>query len=140
VRQFSYYARLLDPRGLPRDALVHPGAALLSEVRWVVMRNANRRNRFFNPGVGDWRKRPVSGLPLHGTSRVFPAGDWTRNGLDVVSMEGACLSAMRAGAAAWASARGRAIPALVPRPIRVLPWASWYAGVDPYVRGPGEDG
>ena len=138
VRQFAYYAGLLDPRGLSRDALVHPDPALLNEVRWVAMRNANRRNRFFNPGVGDWARRPVSGLPLDGTSRVFPAGDWTRNGLDVVSMEGACLSAMRAGSAAWARARGQGLPAGAPRPIRVLPWASWYAGVDPDVRGPGE--
>jgi len=140
VRQFGYYAGLLDPRGLPRQALVQPGAELLSEVRWVVMRNANRRNRFFTPGVGDWRRRPVSGLPLDGASRVFPAGDWTRNGLDVVSMEGACLSAMRAGSAAWASARGRAVPADVPRSIRVLPWASWYAGTDPDARSQGEPG
>lgn len=134
VRQFAYYAGLIDPRGLDRAQLVSPPAELLGEMRWVVMRNANRRNRFFNPGVGDWPKRPVSGVPLAGTTRIFPAGDWTRNGLDVVSMEGACISAMRAARSAWIASTGHALPDHVPAPIPVLPDASWYAGLDPMVR------
>ena len=134
VRQFAYYARLVDPRGLDRAALVAPSPDLLREVRWVVMRNANRRNRMFNPGVGDWPRRPVSGLPLEETTRVFPAGDWTRNGLDVICMEGACISAMRAARAAWTTATGHVLPDHVPAPIPVLPDASWYGGLDPMAR------
>jgi hypothetical protein len=135
VRQFAYYADLLDPRNVPRSELIAPSATLLSEVRFVVMRNANRRNRFFNPGVGDWIRRPVSGLPLDSAARIFPAGDWTRNGLDVICMEGACLSAMRAAKASWKVAQQRALPTGVPETIQVLPNASWYAGDDPMERG-----
>ncbi len=124
VRQFRYYARLVDPRTCDRAALVQPSASLLNEVRWVVMRNANRRSRFFTPGVGDWRHRPFAGDPI--VPRVFPAGDWTRNGLDVVCMEGACISALRAGDAAWSTATGRPVPTGVARPIPVLPPRSWY--------------
>ncbi len=134
TRQFAYYAGLVDPRGVPEGELAAPSSTLLSEVRWVVMRNANRRSRFFNPGVGDWGRRPVSGLALTGTTRVFPAGDWTRNGLDVVCMEAACISAMRAAEGSWTRAFGH-VPKGTPTPIRVLPPATWYSGNDPLDRG-----
>lgn len=124
VRQFAHYASLLDPRHVPRSELLHPPAPLLGQVRWVVMRNANRRSRFFTPGVGDWPRRPLSGEPL--VPRVYPAGDWTRNGLDVVCMEAACISALRATRSAWETATGKQLPDGVPQTIPVLPPASWY--------------
>jgi hypothetical protein len=98
------------------------------------MRNTKARNRFYSPAVGEWPLRPISGLPLVGSEKVFQAGDWTRNGLDVVCLEGACLSGMRASRAAWSVAIG-AVPASAPGPIPVLPPASWYAGNDPMQRG-----
>jgi hypothetical protein len=99
------------------------------------MRNTKARNRFYSPGVGEWPHRPISGRPLEGAGAIFPAGDWTRNGLDVVCMEAACLSAMRASRAAWTSIVGP-VPAGAPAPIPVLPRASWYGGLDPEHRGP----
>lgn len=135
VRQLAHLHERLDPRGRERRELLEPPPELLGEVRYVVMRNANRRNRFFNPGVGDWTKRPISGLPLDGTRRIFPAGDWTRNGLDVICMEAAVLSGQRAADAAASLVLGEATPASAPRPIPVLPPSSWYEGTDPYARG-----
>lgn len=134
VRQLAWYADRLDPRRLDRSAILEPDAALLGEVRYVVMRNANRRTRFFCPGVGDWQKRPVSGLPLHGTRTLFPAGDWTRNGLDVICMEAACLSGMRAARGVYGALVNRALPTDTPPLIRVLPESQWYDGVDPLER------
>lgn len=136
VRQFAHYAQRIDPTRLDRAEILSPPDELRAQIRYVVMRNANRRNRFFNPGVGDWARRPVSGVPLAGTANVFPAGDWTRNGLDVICMEGACLSGMRAARAAWCTASGEALPPGTPALIPVLPPESWYEGPDPMVRGP----
>lgn len=136
-RQLAWYAALLDPRRTARAEILSPPDELRGEIRYVVMRNANRRTRFFNPGVGDWAKRPVSGLPLPGTDRIFPAGDWTRNGLDVVCMEGAALSGMRAARGVFGRLVGRAPPAGAPEVIPVLPPAAWYDGLDPLVRGAG---
>lgn len=121
VRQLADYAALLDPRGRTREEILAP--QFLDRVRFVVMRNAKARNRIFSPGVGSWHKRPFSGQPL-GHPRLFPAGDWTRNGLDIVCMEAAALSAMRASRAAYAAVTGKA-PG-VEGPIPVLPPASWY--------------
>lgn len=132
VRQLSAYAGLLDPRGRTRDELLHPPAELTGRVRYVVMRNAKARNRIFSPGAGVWPKRPVSGVAL-GDARLFPAGDWTRNGLDIVCMEAATLSAMRASRAAYRAATG-VEPGVAP-PIAVLPPQSWYDGNDPMKRG-----
>ncbi len=135
VRQLAAYAELLDPRGIPREALLSPPASVRGRVRYVVMRNTKARNRFYNPGVGEWALRPISGLPLQGSSRVFPAGDWTRNGLDIVCMEAAAISAMRAARAAWTAAAGP-VPPGAPAPIPVLPPQAWYGGNDPWKRGP----
>ncbi len=134
VRQLAWYANRLDPRRLDRAAILDPSADLTGDVRYVVMRNANRRNRFFCPGVGDWEKRPISGLALPGTRTLFPAGDWTRNGLDVICMEGACLSGMRAARAVHGALVTRGLPHGTPAPIRVLPHAQWYDGTDPMAR------
>lgn len=134
VRQLARVRDRLDPRGQDRAAILAPPAELLADVRYVVMRNTNRRSRFFNPGVGDWARRPVSGLPLAGAPRVFPAGDWTRNGLDVVSMEGACLSGMRAARGVYRALVGEP-PGGAPEAIPVLPPSSWYGGLDPFERG-----
>ena len=134
VRQLAWYADRLDPRRLDRAAVLSPPAELLGDVRYVVMRNANRRSRFFCPGVGDWAKRPVSGVALPGTRTLFPAGDWTRNGLDVICMEGACLSGMRAARAVYGELVTSAVPDGTPAPIRVLPVSQWYDGVDPMAR------
>ncbi|MFN7147800.1 MAG: hypothetical protein ACK4YP_28780, partial [Myxococcota bacterium] len=124
VRQLADYAALLDPRKTPRAEILAPPDALRRRVRYVVMRNSKARNRFYNPGVGEWASRPVSGLPLDGAARVFPAGDWTRNGLDIVCMEAACLSAMRAARGVWGAAVGP-VPAGAPAPIPVLPPHAW---------------
>ena len=128
------YADLLDPRRVERSAILSPPQSLRGRVRYVVMRNTKARNRFYNPGVGEWALRPVSGLPIAGSERVFPAGDWTRNGLDIVCMEAACLSAMRAARGAWVAALGP-VPAGAPAPIPVLPPNAWYGGDDPWHRG-----
>lgn len=135
IRQLAAYRDRLDPRGVDRAALLAPPQELLADVRYVVMRNANRRNRFFNPGVGDWAKRPISGRPLEGTRRIFPAGDWTRNGLDVICMEAAVLSGQRAADAAFGQVLGEPLPEGAPRAIPVLPASSWYEGLDPFDRG-----
>ncbi len=132
VRQLAAYAALLDPRGKTREELLKPPPALGARIRYVVMRNAKARNRIFSPGAGVWPKRPVSGVPL-GDPRLFPAGDWTRNGLDIVCMEAATLSAMRASREAYRSLTGKQPAAH--SPIAVLPPASWYDGNDPMVRG-----
>lgn len=135
VRQLGALARLLDPRGVDRSALLQPPEALRAQVRYVVMVNAKPRNRIFSPSAGTWPLRPVSGLPLPGTSRILPAGDWTRNGLDVICMEAATLSGMRAARAAHRLLLGERPPVAAPSPVPVLPRASWYAGVDPLARG-----
>lgn len=133
-RQLADLADLLDPRRHTRAEILQPSAALLHNVRYVVMRNTKARNRFYNPAVGDWPRRPVSGLPLAGARRTFPAGDWTRNGLDVMCMEAACLSGMRAARGAWTKVRGEPVPAGAPEPVPVLPSTSWYGGLDPWSR------
>jgi hypothetical protein len=135
VRQLAAHAELLDPRRWTRAEILDPPESLRQKVRYVVMRNTKARNRFYSPGVGEWPHRPISGRPLEGAGAIFPAGDWTRNGLDVVCMEAACLSAMRASRAAWTSIVGP-VPAGAPAPIPVLPRASWYGGLDPEHRGP----
>ncbi|MFZ5482416.1 MAG: hypothetical protein ACOZNI_36980 [Myxococcota bacterium] len=132
TRALRDLAARLDPReNDPLDPAHH--AALEKDVRYVVMRNTTPRNRFWNPGVGDWSKRPVSGAPLRGTARLFPAGEWTRNGLDIVCMEAACLSGMRAARGAFVLAAGGPPPAS-PAPKQVVPDACWYDGVDPWKR------
>jgi hypothetical protein len=134
VRQLAAYAALLDPRACTRAEILAPPPSLRQKVRYVVMRNTKPRNRFYSPGLGEWPLRPISGLPLDGSTRVFPAGDWTRNGLDIICMEGACLSAMRASRAAWTAAAGP-IPPGAPAPIPVLPKSAWYGGTNPHERG-----
>lgn len=134
VRQLADLADLLDPRGASREELLDPPALLRNNVRYVVMRNTKARNRFYNPAVGDWPLRPVSGLPLAGATRTFPAGDWTRNGIDVMCMEAACVSGMRAARGVYARVLGAPPPDAAPRPRRVMPPGSWYAGTDPWQR------
>jgi hypothetical protein len=131
VRQLSTYAALLDPRKYSRAEILNPAPALQSEVRYVVMVNAKARNRIFSPGVGTWRHRPVSGAPLAQVERVFPAGDWTRNGLDIICMEAATLSGMRAARGAWQAISGVAPGPGAPPLHPVLPSASWYGSLDP---------
>ncbi len=133
VRQLAGYARLLDPRGVSRAEILAPPEKLKNELRYIVMRSALQRSRIFSPGAGVWPLRPVSGLPLAGTRRVFPAGDWTRNGVDVICMEAACVSGLRA-ARAIAELEGK-VPPSAPTPIRVMPQSAWYAGMDPMLRG-----
>ncbi len=135
VRQYQDLARLLDPRELDRAEILDPPDHLRAQVRYVVMVNAKPRNRIFSPSAGTWPLRPVSGTALPGLPRVFPAGDWTRNGLDVICMEAAALSGMRAARAAWRSTQGQRPVAGAPQPIPVLPPASWYSGLDPFARG-----
>lgn len=134
VRQLRRYAELLDPRRKSRGEILSPPESLTRQLRYVVMRAPKQRNRIFSPGLGDWDLRPVSGLPLNGSQRVFPAGDWTRNGLDITCMEAACLSGMRAARAVFSS-DGAGIPPSAPSPIPVMPPASWYSGTDPHSRG-----
>lgn len=135
VRQFDRVARLLDPRGQDRADLLEPPPALRHEIRYVVMRNAKPRNRIFSPSAGTWPIRPVSGAPLPGHPRVFPAGDWTRNGCDVICMEAATLSGMRAARGLYRELTGELPPPDAPQPVPVMPRASWYAGLDPLARG-----
>jgi len=135
VRALGHYASLLDPRGRSRQELLQPPAALRGELRYVVMRNAKPRNRIFSPSAGTWPQRPVSGQPLPGLDRVFPAGDWTRNGLDVICMEAATLSGMRAARGAYRALTGQVAPTTAPGPVAVMPPASWYTGLDPLKRG-----
>lgn len=134
IRQLARYAQLLDPRAVTRDQILMPSDELKAEIRYVVMINAKARNRIFSPGVGLWPHRHVSGAPLPGGERIFPAGDWTRNGLDVICMEGACLSGMRAARGLYASLTGDPVPEGAPRMEPVLPEASWYHGTDPLAR------
>ncbi|NOY25009.1 MAG: hypothetical protein GXP62_03965 [Oligoflexia bacterium] len=135
VRQFADAARLLDPRSVERAEILAPPATLTDQIRYVVMRNAKPRNRIFSPSAGTWPIRPVSGVPLPGLDRVFPAGDWTRNGLDVICMEGATLSAMRAARGVYRTLTGQRPLPSVHGPIQVMPDASWYVGLDPLARG-----
>lgn len=137
VRQLQRHAALLDPRGRPRQELLDPPDSLRAQLRYVVMRNAKPRNRIFSPSAGTWPLRHVSGLPLPGLPRVFPAGDWTRNGCDVICMEAATLSGMRAARGLYQALTGLTPPAQAPRPTPVMPRASWYDGTDPLARGPG---
>ncbi|MCK6504661.1 hypothetical protein L6R53_14865 [Myxococcota bacterium] len=137
VRQLAGVAALLDPRGRDRAELLDPPTALRDQVRYVVMRNAKPRNRIFSPSAGTWPLRHVSGLPLPGLPRVFPAGDWTRNGCDVICMEAATLSGMRAARGLYQALTGQPPPASAPRPVPVMPRASWYDGLDPLARGQG---
>ncbi len=139
VRQFDRLARLLDPRGQDRAALLDPPKALREQLRYVVMRNAKPRNRIFSPSAGTWPLRHISGAPLPGLPRVFPAGDWTRNGCDVICMEGATLSGMRAARGLFQELTGHPAPAGAPQPIPVMPRASWYDGLDPLARGPKDE-
>lgn len=134
VRQFAGFAELLDPRLLKREEILHPPESLTQQIRYVVMVNAKARNRIFSPGVGLWPHRAVSGVPLADAPRIFPAGDWTRNGLDVICMEAACLSGMRAARGAYQALRGEAVPEGTPPMTQVLPKASWYQGTDPLER------
>jgi hypothetical protein len=136
VRQLDRYARLLDPRGVDRAALLQPPQALREQLRYVVMRNAKPRNRIFSPSAGTWPLRHVSGTALPGLPRVFPAGDWTRNGCDVICMEAATLSGMRAARGLYRALTGELPPGSAPQPIPVMPQASWYGGLDPLARGP----
>lgn len=136
VRQLAALSERLDPRTAQREAILNPPAELLADVRYVVIRNARPRNRIFSPGVGSWAKRPVSGVPLDRAGRVFPAGEWTRNGLDIVCMEAACLSGMRASRAVYRKFVGDGelpvgSPGFTPS---ILPPEQWYAGDDPMVR------
>ncbi|MCB9777874.1 MAG: hypothetical protein H6742_04860 [Alphaproteobacteria bacterium] len=135
VRQFRHYETLLDPRGRSRAELLQPPPALLDELRFVVMINAKPRNRIFSPGVGTWTQRHVSGAPLTDLDAVFPAGDWTRNGCDVICMEAATLSGMRAARGAFRRATGQTAPESAPQPRRVMPHKSWYTSTDPLLRG-----
>ena len=137
VRQFASFAELINPKNLNREQILHPSAELKGQIRYVVMVNAKARNRIFSPGAGLWPHRAVSGAALPDAPRVFPAGDWTRNGLDVVCMEAACLSGMRAARGAYQAIRGEPVPKATPAMTAVLPPASWYQGLDPMER-PGE--
>lgn len=132
VRQFEYYSKLLDPRALSREQILRPPAALQSEIRYVVMLNAKARNRIFSPGVGLWPHRPISGAPL--APGIYPAGDWTRNGLDTVCMEAACISGKRAARGACSDALDQPVPVGTPPIISVLPPSCWYVGLDPLAR------
>lgn len=136
VRQFDRLARLLDPRGMSCADIQNPPNVLREQIRYIVMRNAKPRNRIFSPSAGTWPLRHISGAPLPGLPRVFPAGDWTRNGCDVICMEGATLSGMRAARGLYRELTGELPPAGAPQPIPVMPRASWYSGLDPLVRGP----
>jgi len=136
VRQLAELAGRLDPRGADPLAILEPPADLRRDVRYVVMRNAKPRNRIFAPGVGSWPQRHVSGLPIDAAERIFPAGEWTRNGLDIVCMEAACLSGMRAARGAWQRVVSAVIPPGAPGfDASILPPQQWYAGNDPLARG-----
>ena len=134
VRQFASFAELINPKKFNREEILHPSAELRGQIRYVVMVNAKARNRIFSPGAGLWPHRAVSGAALPDAPRVFPAGDWTRNGLDVICMEAACLSGMRAARGAYQAMRGEPVPEATPPMTPVLPPASWYQGVDPMER------
>ena len=136
VRQLASLAGRLDPRCTPREEILSPPADLLADMRYVVIRNARPRNRIFSPGVGSWSQRPVSGVPLDRAGRIFPAGEWTRNGLDIVCMEAACLSGMRASRAAYRAfvSDGDLPPGAPGFHPSILPPQQWYAGHDPMVR------
>lgn len=137
VRQLAALSERLDPQKTTREAILDPPAELTADVRYVVIRNARPRNRIFSPGVGSWSQRPVSGVALDKAGRIFPAGEWTRNGLDIVCMEAACLSGMRASRAAYRKfvCRVDLPPGSPGFTASILPAEQWYGGDDPLVRG-----
>jgi hypothetical protein len=135
VRQLAALATLLDPNALSRADILNPSDELRRRVRYVVMRNVKPRNRIFSPGAGSWPLRPVSGLSMDADRRLFPAGEWTRNGLDIVCMEAACLSGMRAARGAFERVTGRPVPESAPGLEPVGSRHTWYGGTDPAKRG-----
>jgi hypothetical protein len=99
-------------------------------VCYTLVRNCQAENRFFSAEPGLFRLRPHARFES-AFRGVFFAGDWTRNGLNLQSMEAAVISGLQAAHAILEQMRAGGLEKLVPPRIdpSILPDAAWDTGI-----------
>ena len=81
--------------GAPIEEAARVEAHDETSVRFTLVRNCQAENRFFSAEPGLYELRPHARFESAFPS-VFFAGDWTRNGLNLQSMEAAVVSGLQA--------------------------------------------
>ncbi len=100
-----------------------------SPVKFTLVRNCQAENRFFSaePGLFGLRPHARFETALRG---LFVAGDWTRNGLNLQSMEAAVVSGVQAAHAVIERMRAGGLARLRPTYLSpdILPRGAWDTG------------
>lgn len=101
-----------------------------SGVRYTLVRNCQAETRFFSAEPGLYRFRPHARFET-AYPGVFVAGDWTRNGLNLQSMEAAVISGLQAAHAVLERMRAGGLSELRPPHIDpdILPDGAWDTGM-----------
>lgn len=105
------------------------GAGQSTAMRFTLVRNCHAENRFFSAEPGLYSLRPHARFETS-VRRLWAAGDWTRNGLNVQAMEPAVISGLQAAAGVLERMRAGGLDGLRPPLITpaVLPDDAWDVG------------